>query len=158
MAVPRGGGWGGFVPPSSPKSRQILSRKYCIKLVGYTFRLKNCVIIPLPPISTGFFRAGAATAFPSYESCSQIDKFPKYSLHSRISIICECNQVAFCCLLTSYFCSATFKKYTFQVISFRIESTMSLSRLAKVLKLISLCNLYPRTRNYAGVFLTHVPC
>ena len=32
----------------------------------------------------------------------------------------------------------------------------SLSRLAKVSKLISLCNLHPRTTNYAGVFLTRV--
>ena len=37
-------------------------------------------------------------------------------------------------------------KYTFQVVSFRLERTISLSRLAKVLKLISLCNLQPRTK------------
>ena len=38
------------------------------------------------------------------------------------------------------------QKYTFQVVSFRIERTISLSRLAKVSKLISLCNLQPRTK------------
>ena len=35
-----GGDWGGFVPPNS-QSRQKLSMKNGIKLVGYTFRLKN---------------------------------------------------------------------------------------------------------------------
>ena len=53
------GGLGGFVPPNS-QSRQKLSMKNGIKLVGYTFRLKNYVKIP--PISLRFFRAGAATA------------------------------------------------------------------------------------------------
>ena len=38
------------------------------------------------------------------------------------------------------------QKYTFQVVSFRIKRTIRLSRLAKVLKLISLCNLHPRTK------------
>ena len=32
------------------------------------------------------------------ESCSQTDKFPKNSLHSCISIICECAHFAFCFL------------------------------------------------------------
>ena len=38
------------------------------------------------------------------------------------------------------------QKYTFQVASFRIEGTISLSRLAKVLKLVSICNLHPGTK------------
>ena len=38
------------------------------------------------------------------------------------------------------------QKYTFQVLSFRIERTVSLSRLGEVLKLISLCNLHPQTK------------
>ena len=48
------------------------------------------------------------------------------------------------------------QKCTFQVVSFRIERSICLSRLAKVSKLISLCNLYSRKKNYAGVFLTRV--
>ena len=53
------GGLGGFVPPN-PKSRQELSKKNGIKSVGYTFRFKKKS--KSPPISVGFFRAGAATA------------------------------------------------------------------------------------------------
>ena len=52
------GGLGGLSPPN-PKSRQKLSKKNGIRLVGYTFRLRNYVKIPF--ISLGFFRAGAAT-------------------------------------------------------------------------------------------------
>ena len=43
-----GGDWGNLLPPS-PKSRQKLSKKIAIKLVGYTSRLKNYVKIPPPP-------------------------------------------------------------------------------------------------------------
>ena len=46
MAAPRG--TGGIRPPIL-KSRQKLSMKNGIKLVGYTFRLKNYVKIPPPP-------------------------------------------------------------------------------------------------------------
>ena len=35
-------------------------------------------------------------AFSLPESYSQTSKFPKNSLHSRISIICECAHIAFC--------------------------------------------------------------
>ena len=59
VAAPRGD-WGGLVP-SSTKSRQKLSMKNGIKLVGYTLRVKNYVKIP--PISFRFFRACAATGF-----------------------------------------------------------------------------------------------
>ena len=42
-----GGDWGGIRPPPPIlKSRQKLSMKNGIKLVGYTFRLKNYVKIP----------------------------------------------------------------------------------------------------------------
>ena len=55
-----GGDWGdSFPPPPILKSRQKFSMKNGIKLVGYTFRLRNYVKIP--PISLRFFRAGAAT-------------------------------------------------------------------------------------------------
>ena len=47
------GGLGGFVPPNS-QSRQKLSMKNGIKLVGYTFRLKNYVKIPPPHFSQIF--------------------------------------------------------------------------------------------------------
>ena len=56
---------------------------------------------------------------------------------------------SFCILLpfsTSYFLQCGLQKYTFQVVSLRIKRTISLSRLAKVSKLISLCNLHPRTK------------
>ena len=46
------GGTGGLFHPLNLKSRQKLSKKNGIKLIGYTFRLKNYV-----------FRAGAATEF-----------------------------------------------------------------------------------------------
>ena len=59
-----GGGLRGF-SPSNPKSPQRLPKKNGIKLVGYTFRLKNYVKIPL--ISLGFFRAGAATAMLDFQ-------------------------------------------------------------------------------------------
>ena len=45
VAAPRGD-WGIRPPPPIPKSRQKLSKKKGIKLVGYTFRLKNYVKIP----------------------------------------------------------------------------------------------------------------
>ena len=35
-------------------------------------------------------------AVPLIESCSQANKFPKISLHSCISIICDCAHIAFC--------------------------------------------------------------
>ena len=54
------GGTGGDLSPPITKSRQKLSMKNGIKLVGYTLRMKNYVEIP--PISLRFFRAGAATA------------------------------------------------------------------------------------------------
>ena len=38
VAAPRGGDWGDLSPPN-PNSRQKLSKKNGIKLVGYTFRL-----------------------------------------------------------------------------------------------------------------------
>ena len=57
VAAPRGGGDCGG---PKPRSRQKLSKKNSIKLVGYPFRLKNYVKIP-PPTSFGFCRAGAAT-------------------------------------------------------------------------------------------------
>ena len=65
--VPSGGstgGTGGALSPPIPKSRQKLSKKNGIKLVRYTFRLKNYVKIP--QISLRFFRPGAATACPGY--------------------------------------------------------------------------------------------
>ena len=52
-----GGGLEALAPPPIPRSRQKLAVKNGMKLVGYTFRLKNYVKIP-PPIS---LRVGAAT-------------------------------------------------------------------------------------------------
>ena len=49
-AAPRGGG---LVTPN-PKSRQTLSKKNGLNLVGYTFRLKNYVKIPPPHFSQIF--------------------------------------------------------------------------------------------------------
>ena len=81
------------------------------------------------------------------ESCSQTHKFPKNSLHSCITIICECAHFVFCFLSRRpIFLQCGFQQYIFQVVSFRIERMISLSRLAKVSKLISLCNLYSRTK------------
>ena len=47
--------------------------------------------------------------------------------------------------------------HTFQVANFRIEGTVSLSRLAKVLELISRCIYILEPKNYAGVFLLKQP-
>ena len=58
MAAPLGGS-GGLVPPS-PKRRQRLSKENGIKLVWYTFRLKNYTKIPLPHFCRVFI-AGATT-------------------------------------------------------------------------------------------------
>ena len=38
------------------------------------------------------------------------------------------------------------QKYAFQVVSFRVERKISLSRLAKMFKLILLCSLHPRAK------------
>ena len=62
----------------------------------------------------------------------------------------------FASLLDVLFVQYGLEKYTFEAVSFRIERKISHSRLAKVRKLISLCNLHPRTKDCAGVFLTHV--
>ena len=90
--------------------------------------------------------------FPCFslpESCSQTHKFPKYSLRSHIAIICEYVRIAFCFPSrrpTSYFLHCSLQKNTFQVFSFRIEHKINLSRLPKIFKLISLCNLFSRTK------------
>ena len=52
----------------------------------------------------------------------------------------------FAYLLDVIFLQCGLQKYAFQVASFRIERTISLSRLVKVLKLTSLCNLHSRTK------------
>ena len=52
----------------------------------------------------------------------------------------------FASLLGVLFLQCGLQKYTFQVVSFRIERTINLLRHEKVLKLISLCNLHPRTK------------
>ena len=52
----------------------------------------------------------------------------------------------FASLLDALFLQCGLQKYTFQVVSFRIERKINLLTLAKVLKLISLCNLHPRTK------------
>ena len=49
-------------------------------------------------------------------------------------------------LLDVLYLQCGLQMYAFQVVRFRIEHTVSLSRLAKALKLISLCNLHPRTK------------
>ena len=56
-------------------------------------------------------------------------------------------------LLDILFLQCGLQKLTFQVANFRIECTMSLSRLAKVLKLISLCNLHPPTKELFSCLL-----
>ena len=80
------------------------------------------------------------------ESCSKTAKFPKNSLHSHISVIGEYAQIAFCFPSRRPSFAVRPSKYTFQVVSFRRERTVSLSRLANILKLISLCSLHPRTK------------
>ena len=94
-----------------------------------------------------FLKHSNFPAFSLPESCSQTDKFPKNALHSSISIICECAHIAFCfpSCSTSCFLQFGLQKNTFQVVSCRIERTVSLPRRAKVLKLISLCNLHFQT-------------
>ena len=70
------GGLGDLPPPPNPESQQKLSKKNGIKLVGYTFRLKKYFKSP-PPISLGFFRAGAATGrYPPDINCHGIENRP----------------------------------------------------------------------------------
>ena len=52
----------------------------------------------------------------------------------------------FASLFDVLFLQCGLQKCTVQVVIFRGERTISLSRLTKVLKLISLCNLHPRTK------------
>ena len=52
----------------------------------------------------------------------------------------------FASLLDVLFLQCGLQKYTFQVVSCRIERTISLSRLSKGFKLISLCNLHRQTK------------
>ena len=85
-------------------------------------------------------------AFSLLESCSQTDKFPKNSLHSRISVIVNMLILYLASLLDVLFLQWGLQMYAFQVVSFKIECTVSLSRLAKALNLILLCNLHPRTK------------
>ena len=57
----------------------------------------------------------------------------------------------FASLLDVLFLQCGLQKYTFQFVSFRIETCK------KALKLISLCDLQQtKQKNYAGIFLTHV--
>ena len=67
-------------------------------------------------------------AFPSQKAAH---RQTKNSLHSCISIVCECAHIAFASLLDVLFLQCGLQKYTFQVVSFRIERTIRLSRLAK---------------------------
>ena len=59
----------------------------------------------------------------------------------------------FASLLDVLFLQCDLQEYTFQVVSFQIERTISLSRIAKVLNLISSCNLHPRTKELCWRFL-----
>ena len=79
------------------------------------------------------------------ETWSQTDLFSKNSLLSGISIICDYANIAFCFHSRRPIFAARPQKYTFKVVSLR-ERTIVLSRLAKVLKLISLYHLRPRTK------------
>ena len=65
---------GGGLGDSSEKSAK-LSKKNGVELVGYTFRQKNYVKIPVPT-SFGFFRANVATAHrKKYKSIAQSKLF-----------------------------------------------------------------------------------
>ena len=59
----------------------------------------------------------------------------------------------FASLLDILFWHCGLQKITFEVVSFRIECTISLSRIAKVLNLISPCNLHPRTKELCSLLL-----
>ena len=52
----------------------------------------------------------------------------------------------FASLLDVLFLQYVLRKNTFQAVSFRIERTINVEIRKSVLKLISLCNLYPQTR------------
>ena len=89
-------------------------------------------------------------AFSLPESYSPEDKLPTNSLHSRISMICECVHIPICFPSRRPIFYSEFL-YFFKITVFRlsfsgIERTISLSRLGKVLKWNSLCNLQPRTK------------
>ena len=60
--------------------------------------------------------------------------------HSHDSIADEYADTIFSFPARRSFLRGGLQKYSFQVVNFRIECTRSPSRLAKVLKLISLCN------------------
>ena len=79
-------------------------------------------------------------AFSLPESCSQADRFPKNSLRFAFPSFVNVLILYFSTLRDVLFLQGCLQKYTFLVVSFRIERTMSLSRHTKVLKLISLCN------------------
>ena len=74
-----------------------------------------------------------------------------WSAYNSLRTVCVLTFPSFVNVLILYFASLLDilflqcgpEKYTFQVVSFRTERAVSLSRLAKVLKLISLCNLHP---------------
>ena len=95
-------------------------------------------------------------AFSLPESCSQTVKFPKNSLHSRISIICKCAHIAFGFPSRRLILQGCLQKRTFQVVSFRMERTISLSTIARVLKLIHFVIYFLEQKTYAGVFLTRI--
>ena len=74
------------------QSRQKLSKKLDLNLVGYTCRLKNYVRIPPPPHLSSFLKAGAATDFQGLYLKS-IDSFKNTTLYLR-------NDITQCCVIS----------------------------------------------------------
>ena len=96
------------------------------------------------------------SSFSLPESCSQTDKFPKNSLHSRIHIICECAHIASCLPSRRPIFVVQPSKVHFSGFQYQNRTYNKSIKTAKVLRLISLCNLHLRAKNYNGVFLTRV--
>ena len=85
--------------------------------------------------------------FPAFSTQRQTNSLRTLCILAFQSLV-NMLSLHFSSLLNVLFLWCSLQKYTFQVVSFRIERTISLSRLAKVFKLISLFNLHPRIKEF----------
>ena len=96
-------------------------------------------------------------AFSLPERCSQTDKFPKNCLHSRISIMCECAQIAFCFPSRRPVFASRPSKVYFSGCQFQNRTyNSSLETRKKFRSWFHFVIYILEQKNYAGVFLTRV--
>ena len=93
-----------------------------------------------------FLKHCNSPAFSLLESFSPTDKFPKKSLHSCISIICECVHIVFSFLSRRPIFAVRPSKIYFSGCQFQNRLYNKSLETCKSFKLISLCNSQRRTK------------